>query len=85
MAAAAAAAVAAALSVEFIATKLLAVLETAGDVYLRTDLVTRITSAAERFAPSNSWCVAALRFFTPLSRPPPGVKLTRCLPRDDGR
>ena len=43
-------------NIEFICTKLLAVLESASsDVYLRTDLVTRITSAAERFAPSNSW------------------------------
>jgi hypothetical protein len=47
-------------NVEVVVEKQLHYLRTATDVFLRTDLVSRITQAAEKFAPSNSWCVAAL-------------------------
>ena len=47
-------------NVEVIVTKLLDHLSSATDTFLRTDLVTRITSAAERFAPSNVWYVSTI-------------------------
>ena len=47
-------------NVGVIVDKLLAHLRAASDTYLRTDLVTRITAAAERFAPSNSWYIGTM-------------------------
>lgn len=47
-----------AVNVEFIVDKLLSYLPSAGsDDHFRTDLVTRITQCAERFAPSTAWYV----------------------------
>lgn len=45
---------------EVITAKLVEHLRSANDAFLRTDLVTRITAAAERFAPSNSWYIATM-------------------------
>jgi len=42
-------------NVEFIVAKLLVFLEASTDEFLRADLVSRITTSAERFAPSNAW------------------------------
>eukprot|EP00635_Sarcinochrysidales_sp_CCMP3193_P006940 CAMPEP_0118898710 /NCGR_PEP_ID=MMETSP1166-20130328/5585_1 /TAXON_ID=1104430 /ORGANISM="Chrysoreinhardia sp, Strain CCMP3193" /LENGTH=757 /DNA_ID=CAMNT_0006837821 /DNA_START=108 /DNA_END=2378 /DNA_ORIENTATION=+ len=47
-------------NVEFIASKLLASLESTNDEFLRADLVSRLSVAAERFAPSNEWYVATV-------------------------
>lgn len=47
-----------AVNVEFIVEKLLSFLGTATDDHFRTDLVGQITQCAERFAPSNAWCVS---------------------------
>jgi len=44
-------------NVEFIVAKLLTFLESTSDEYLRKDLVGRVTTSAERFAPSNAWYV----------------------------
>jgi len=42
-------------NVEFIVAKLLAFLEAASDDHLKKELVSNITTSAERFAPSNAW------------------------------
>lgn len=47
-------------NVEFITEKLLTYLESTSDDFLKTDLVTRITACAERFAPSNVWYVITI-------------------------
>lgn len=47
-------------NVEFIASKLLESLEGSNDEFLRTALVSRLCTAAERFAPSNAWYVATV-------------------------
>jgi AP-4 complex subunit epsilon-1 len=49
-------------NVTVIVDKLISHLKSAsiGDEFLRADLVTRITAAAERFAPSNSWYVSTM-------------------------
>jgi AP-4 complex subunit epsilon-1 len=44
-------------NVEFIVSKLLTFLADTTDEFLRAELVARITSSAERFAPSNTWYV----------------------------
>jgi hypothetical protein len=44
-------------NVEVIVDKQLFYLRTTTDVFLRTDLVSRVTQAAEKYAPNNSWCV----------------------------
>jgi AP-4 complex subunit epsilon-1 len=43
------------INVEFIVAKLITFLEQSRDEFLRQDLVGRITTSAERFAPSNAW------------------------------
>jgi hypothetical protein len=43
-----------------IVEKLVSHLAAATDPYLRTDLVERITQAAERFAPSNAWYIETM-------------------------
>ncbi len=45
-------------NVEVIVDKQLFYLRTTTDVFLRTDLVSRVTQAAEKYAPNNSWCVS---------------------------
>ena len=47
-------------NVEVIVGKLLEHLAESSDPFLRGDLVTRITSAAERFAPSNGWYISTI-------------------------
>ncbi|KAJ1448885.1 adaptin N terminal region-domain-containing protein [Pelagophyceae sp. CCMP2097] len=47
-------------NVEFIASKLLSSLQTSTDDFLRAALVSRLCTAAERFAPSNEWYVATV-------------------------
>jgi len=47
-------------NVEFIASKLLESLESSTDEFLRQALVSRLCTAAERFAPSNAWYVATV-------------------------
>lgn len=47
-------------NVEFIADKLLHSLETSTDEFLRSALVSRLCTAAERFAPSNDWYVTTI-------------------------
>jgi len=47
-------------NVEFIADKLIHSLETSTDEFLRKALVSRLCTAAERFAPSNEWYVATV-------------------------
>lgn len=47
-------------NVEFIAQKLLSSLETSTDEFLRSALVSRLCTAAERFAPSNEWYVTTV-------------------------
>jgi AP-4 complex subunit epsilon-1 len=47
-------------NVEFITAKLLDFLRKATDVYLRADLVQRISTSAERFAPSTSWYIQTM-------------------------
>ena len=42
-------------NVEFIVAKLLVFLEAASDDHLKKELVSNITTSAERFAPSNAW------------------------------
>mmetsp|Transcript_39227 Transcript_39227/g.122738 ORF Transcript_39227/g.122738 Transcript_39227/m.122738 type:complete len:1048 (-) Transcript_39227:67-3210(-) len=44
-------------NVEFITQKLLDFLKGTADVYLKTELVTKITACAEKYAPSNTWYV----------------------------
>jgi AP-4 complex subunit epsilon-1 len=43
-----------------IVDKLMSHLRAATDTYLRTDLVARISQAAEQFAPSNDWYIATM-------------------------
>ena len=47
-------------NVEVIVDKQLFYLRTTTDVFLRTDLVSRITQAAEKYAPSNSWYIQTM-------------------------
>ncbi|TYZ58112.1 hypothetical protein PybrP1_011666 [[Pythium] brassicae (nom. inval.)] len=47
-------------NVEFIADKLTQFLRDASDVFLRTELVARITQCAERYAPSNAWYIQTM-------------------------
>ena len=47
-------------NVVVIVEKLVSHLAAATDPYLRTDLVERITQAAERFAPSNAWYIETM-------------------------
>uniref|UniRef100_A0A7S2WTQ1 AP-4 complex subunit epsilon-1 C-terminal domain-containing protein n=1 Tax=Rhizochromulina marina TaxID=1034831 RepID=A0A7S2WTQ1_9STRA len=47
-------------NVEFIAEKLLSFLESSSDEFLRKDLVGRISTSAERFAPDNGWYVRTM-------------------------
>lgn len=47
-------------NVEFITAKLLEFLEKATDVFLRTDLVQRISQSSERYAPSTSWYIQTM-------------------------
>lgn len=47
-------------NVEVIVSKLLGYLKQATDVFLRMELVTRVTEAAERFAPNNNWYVSTM-------------------------
>lgn len=47
-------------NVQVIVEKLLMFLRTTNDVFLRTELVARVTQAAERFAPSNDWFIATM-------------------------
>ncbi|KAJ8609184.1 hypothetical protein CTAYLR_008415 [Chrysophaeum taylorii] len=47
-------------NVEFIATKLIQSLESSTDEFLRSALVSRLCTAAERFAPSTEWYVATV-------------------------
>ncbi|RHY08872.1 hypothetical protein DYB37_000512, partial [Aphanomyces astaci] len=47
-------------NVEFIVAKLTTFLREATDVFLRTELVSRITQCAERFAPSNAWYIQTM-------------------------
>ena len=47
-------------NVEFIASKLVESLEQSTDDFLRRALVSRLCTAAERFAPSNAWYVATI-------------------------
>lgn len=47
-------------NVEFISDKLTQFLREASDVFLRTELVSRITQCAERYAPSNAWYIQTM-------------------------
>lgn len=47
-------------NVEFISDKLTQFLREASDVFLRTELVNRITQCAERYAPSNAWYIQTM-------------------------
>ncbi len=47
-------------NVDFITAKLLEYLEKSTDVFLRTDLVQRISQSAERYAPSTSWYIQTM-------------------------
>ncbi|GLD91737.1 hypothetical protein PINS_up000270 [Pythium insidiosum] len=47
-------------NVEFISEKLTQFLREATDVFLRTELVSRITQCAERYAPSNAWYIQTM-------------------------
>lgn len=47
-------------NVEFISEKLTQFLREASDVFLRTELVSRITQCAERYAPSNAWYIQTM-------------------------
>lgn len=47
-------------NVEYITEKLTAFLRETSDVYLRTELVSRITQCAERYAPSNAWYIMTM-------------------------
>lgn len=47
-------------NVEFISDKLTQFLRDASDVFLRTELVARITQCAERYAPSNAWYIQTM-------------------------
>lgn len=47
-------------NVEFISEKLTQFLRETSDVYLRTELVARITQCAERYAPSNAWYIQTM-------------------------
>lgn len=47
-------------NVEFISDKLTQFLREATDVFLRTELVSRITQCAERYAPSNAWYIQTM-------------------------
>lgn len=47
-------------NVEFISDKLTQFLRDASDVFLRTELVSRITQCAERYAPSNAWYIQTM-------------------------
>lgn len=47
-------------NVEFISDKLTQFLRDASDVFLRTELVSRITQCAERYAPSNAWYIRTM-------------------------
>lgn len=47
-------------NVEFISDKLTQFLREATDVFLRTELVGRITQCAERYAPSNAWYIQTM-------------------------
>jgi len=75
-------------NVEVIVAKLLDHLSSASDTFLRTDLVTRITSAAERFAPSNVWYVttiaAAFELGGDLVKPEVATNLIRLISEGGG-
>ncbi|CAI5745283.1 unnamed protein product [Peronospora destructor] len=47
-------------NVEFISDKLTQFLREASDDFLRTELVSRITQCAERYAPSNAWYIQTM-------------------------
>ena len=47
-------------NVEFIVAKLLDHLASTSDDFLRKDLVRRVSSAAERFAPDNAWYIRTI-------------------------
>ncbi|OQS02573.1 AP-4 complex subunit epsilon [Thraustotheca clavata] len=47
-------------NVEFIVAKLTTFLREATDVFLRTELVNRITQCAERYAPNNAWYIQTM-------------------------
>lgn len=47
-------------NVEFICDKLTDFLRETTDVYLRTELVSRLTQCAERYAPSNAWYIQTM-------------------------
>ena len=47
-------------NVEFIIEKLTQFLRETNDTYLRTELVSRITQCAERYAPSNTWYIETM-------------------------
>eukprot|EP00004_Rigifila_ramosa_P013967 TRINITY_DN3136_c0_g1_i1.p1 TRINITY_DN3136_c0_g1~~TRINITY_DN3136_c0_g1_i1.p1 ORF type:complete len:1175 (-),score=295.81 TRINITY_DN3136_c0_g1_i1:102-3452(-) len=47
-------------NVVFITNNLLAYLRATSDAYIRSDLVSRITQLAERYAPSNSWFISTM-------------------------
>lgn len=47
-------------NVEFICGKLTAFLRETSDVFLRTELVSRLTQCAERYAPSNAWYIQTM-------------------------
>ncbi|CCI10452.1 unnamed protein product [Albugo candida] len=47
-------------NVEFISDKLTQFLRETTDVFLRTELVSRITQCAERYAPSNGWYIQTM-------------------------
>ncbi|OQS01668.1 AP-4 complex subunit epsilon [Achlya hypogyna] len=47
-------------NVEFIVAKLTSFLREATDVFLRTELVSRITQCAERYAPNNAWYIQTM-------------------------
>ena len=75
-------------NVEVIVAKLLDHLASATDSFLRSDLVTRITAAAERFAPSNVWYVstiaAAFELGGELVRPEVASNLIRLIAEGSG-
>lgn len=47
-------------NVEIVCSKLLEHLRTSADTFIRQDLVHKITSAAERYAPTNSWYISTI-------------------------
>ena len=47
-------------NVEVVTSKLLSFLRSSVDVFLRKDLVSRITQVAERFAPNNQWYILTM-------------------------